>query len=53
MKREEVCRALFRALNTEETEEIVTLVLKEEEVLIQFADGTKYKIQIVQTEERF
>ena len=55
MMKKQVQRMLFRALNAEENEEIVTLSLSEEnqEVWIQFQDGTKYKIRIEETHDMF
>lgn len=53
MTREEIYRLVFEVLNREENDQIATLALKEEAVLIEFSDGTKYKIQINETEEQF
>lgn len=57
MRREKMNEMIFHALNQEENDQIVTLVLRKERkceaVLIQFDDGTKYKIHIEETDEEF
>ncbi len=57
MTQKEVRDIVFKALNREENDRIVTLALAEETgssaVLIQFDDGTKYKIKIENTEQEF
>ena len=57
MTQKEVRDIVFKALNREENDRIVTLALAEETgssaVLIQFDDGTKYKIEIENTEQEF
>ncbi|MDO4454258.1 MAG: hypothetical protein Q4B90_07165 [Eubacteriales bacterium] len=55
MEKKQVQTMLFQVLNEKENDEIVTLALpeKEQEIWIQFRDGTKYKICIEDTKEVF
>ncbi len=55
MEKKQIQTMLFHALNEKENDEIVTLALpeNEQEIWIQFQDGTKYRICIEETEEVF